>query len=95
MSRAAAEWFVHEDEWHLCHLCHLCRLCHHGMEGGGHLKVCCDTCRDMGKLLRAPTYLRSSVSISIMKFWRHTMWKRPFLMIATLLEHGQRMLGVE
>ena len=38
--------------WHGArHLCHLCRLCTMTWKGGGgHWKVCRDTCRDMGKL---------------------------------------------
>ena len=51
----------------MCHLCHLCRPCHHDTEGGGgrgggHRKVCRDTCRDMGKL----HYLISSSLMSDM-----------------------------
>ena len=53
MARYTMQWFVYEGEWHLCHLCHLCRPRHHDMEGGGEgggdPKVCCGTCRDMGK----------------------------------------------
>ena len=40
---AAAQWFMYQDEWHLCHLCHLCWLCHHDMEGGGGIGKCAAT----------------------------------------------------
>ena len=55
-----AQWFMFWDEWHFRHLRHLCWLSHHDMEGGGgHRKVCRDTCHDMGKLQHL--YIRSTL----------------------------------